>query len=240
MNDNRILFLTDAQPNEGILGESHFFSRIEEIANHRIYTTFIGIGIDLNTQLISSITKHRGVNYFSVHDSEKLFCLLDKDFDLILTPLVFNVKLKLESDLFDVEHVYGSSEWDETKQNELLHINTLFPSRTNDENRTRGGVVLLKLKTKKSITDEMNTPARLTMTYEDRLGQSFEEKQLIYILVNNEIYYGNSGIRKAILFVNYVTLMKKWIIYELEQKFNQRKTIFNLNEKNIENLSEWE
>jgi hypothetical protein len=49
MNDNRILFLTDAQPNEGILGESHFFSRIEEIANHRIYTIFIGIGIDLNT-----------------------------------------------------------------------------------------------------------------------------------------------------------------------------------------------
>jgi Ca-activated chloride channel family protein len=238
--DNRIIFLTDAQPNEGNLGASHFYSRIEELAKHRIYMTFIGVGIDLNTQLISSITKHRGANYFSVHDSKKFLQLLDKDFDLILTPLVFNVKMKLESDLFDVEQVYGSPEWDETKQNELIQINTLFPSRTDEENGTRGGIILLKLKTKKLITDNVNTTAHLSVTYEDRLGNTFEEKQLIYILVNNEIYYGNSGIRKGILLVNYVTLLKKWINDERERKYNQRRTFFNLNEKNVEKLSEWE
>jgi Ca-activated chloride channel family protein len=238
--DNRILFLTDAQPNEGNLGESHFYSRIEQLAKHRVYMTFIGVGIDLNTQLISSITKHRGANYFSVHDSKKFLQLLDNDFDLILTPLVFNVKMKFESDLFDVEQVYGSPEWDETKHNELININTLFPSRTDDDNQTRGGIVLLKLKTKKSTIDQVNTTAHLSVTYEDRLGNSFQEKQLIYIIVNNEIYYGNSGIRKAILLVNYVTLMKQWINDERERTYNQRKPMLNLNEKNTDKLSEWE
>jgi len=238
--DNRIVFLTDAQPNEGRLGADYFYSRIEKFAQQRVYITFIGVGIDLNTQLISSITKHRGANYFSVHDSKKFLKLLNEDFDLILTPLVFNVKMKFESDLFDVEQVYGSPEWDETKQDELMKINTLFPSRTDEDNNTRGGIVLLKLKTKKTITEKVNTTVHLSVTYEDRLGKTFESKQLIYILVNNEIYYGNSGIRKAILLVHYVTLLKKWINDERERTYNQRKTLFNLYETNQENLSEWE
>ena len=222
--DNRILFLTDAQPNQGNLSENHFYNRIEQLAKHRIYFTFIGVGIDLNTALISSITKHRGANYFSVHNSKKFNDLLDKDFDLIVTPLVFNVELKFQSDLFDVENVYGSPN---TDKNQLIRINTLFPSRTDDNSRTRGGVVLIKLKPKQVIQEKkLHTNACLSVTYEDRCGKSFEEKQLIYIIVQNEIYYGNLGIRKAILLVNYINLLKQWIQYERET--------------NQANLSEWE
>ncbi|CAF2718826.1 unnamed protein product [Rotaria sp. Silwood2] len=84
-------------------------------------------------------------------------CDAEEYFDLILTPLVFNVEMKFQSDLFDVEHVYGSLECDETKQGECIKINTLFPSRTDDEQQTRGGIVLLKLKTKESITHTFST-----------------------------------------------------------------------------------
>ncbi|CAF3915166.1 unnamed protein product [Rotaria sordida] len=238
--NNRILFLTDAEPNQGDLDEKNFSSRIEQLAKHRVYTTFIGIGIDLNTELISSITKHRGANYFSVHDSKKFVQRLDKDFDLILTPLLFDVKMKLESALFDIEHVYGSPEWDKTEQNELIKINTLFPSRTDEENGTRGGIVLLKLKTKISSTNTFDFLEYFSVTYEDRLGNTYEDKQLIDIDLKNEINYANTGIRKAILLVNYITLLKTWINDERERIYNKKKTIFDLNEKNAENLSEWE
>ncbi|CAF1027043.1 unnamed protein product [Adineta steineri] len=238
--DNRILFLTDAQPNEGSLQENTFSSRIEQLSKHHIYTTFLGIGIDLNTQLISSITKHRGANYFSVHDSKKFLQLLDKDFDLILTPLVFNVKMKLESDLFDVEQVYGSPEWNQDKHDELITINTLFPSRTDNNDCTRGGIVLLKLKPRRSLLDLLNTTMCFSVTYENRLGQTYENKQSIDIHMNNKIHYANSGIQKAIVLVNYVTLLKTWINHEREQKYNKRKILFNLNEQNIEKLSDWE
>ncbi|CAF3829899.1 unnamed protein product [Adineta steineri] len=238
--DNRILFLTDAQPNEGSLQENTFSSRIEQLSKHRIYTTFLGVGIDLNTQLISSITKHRGANYFSVHDSKKFLQLLDKDFDLILTPLVFNVKMKLESDLFDVEQVYGSPEWNQEKHDELITINTLFPSRTDDNDRTRGGIVLLKLKPRKSLLDLLNTTMCFSVTYEDRVGQTYENKQSINIHMNNKIHYANSGIQKAIVLVNYVTLLKTWINHEREQKYNKGKILFDLNERNVEKLSDWE
>ena len=239
--DSRILFLTDAQPNDGQLGQDDFYSRIEQLAKHRVYMSFIGVGIDLNTQLISSITKHRGANYFSIHDSKKFFKLLDEDFDLILTPLVFNVTMTAQSDLFEIEQVYGSPEWDETKPDQLMKINTLFPSRTDEDNNTRGGIVLLKLKTKKDIQQKINnTTVNLTVNYEDRLGKVFQSKQLVYVHVNDEIYYGNLGIRKAILLVRYVTLLKKWINDERERTFNQRRTRVNLDETKREKLSEWE
>lgn len=238
--DNRILFLTDAQPNDGKLGEQHFYSRIEQLAKHCVYFTFVGVGIDLNTKLISSITKHRGANYFSVHDSKKFLKLLNEDFDLILTPLVFNVNMTFESDLFEIEQVYGSPEWDETKANQLMKINTLFPSRTDEDNNTRGGIVLFKLKTTKAFGEKINTTAHLTVNYEDRLGKEFQSKQLVYIHVNDEIYYGNSGIRKAILLVNYVTLLKKWIHNERERVYDKKSSGCKFNETKREKLSEWE
>jgi len=132
---------------------------------------------------------------------------------------------------FDVEHVYGSPDCDETKRGELIKINTLFPSRTNDEQATRGGIVLFKLKAKRSITETFNATVQLSLSYEDRLGKKYQDKQLIYMLSKDEIYYTNSGIRKAILLVNYVTLLKQWINHERECRYN---------ENNSEKLSHWE
>ena len=58
--------------------------------------------------------------------------------------------------------------------------------------------------------------------------------------MKNEINYANNGIRKAILLVNYITLVKKWINEERERKYDKKKTLFDLNEKNVDNLSDWE
>ncbi|CAF3830574.1 unnamed protein product [Rotaria sp. Silwood1] len=76
--DNLILFITDVQPNPDCLNEKSFYSRIDQLAKQRIYTTFVSVGIDLNTPLIFSITKQRGVNYFSGHDSKQFLQLLNE------------------------------------------------------------------------------------------------------------------------------------------------------------------
>ena len=60
--NSRILFLTDAQPNEGNMGEKHFSTRIEQLAKHRIYTIFIGVGIK-STSDIFITTAHLFVTY---------------------------------------------------------------------------------------------------------------------------------------------------------------------------------
>ncbi|CAF4522555.1 unnamed protein product, partial [Didymodactylos carnosus] len=181
---NRIIFLTDAQPNTGQLSDESFISSIEQLAHRHIYMTFIGIGIDLNTKLISLITRQRGANFFSVSNSKSFIQLLDTDFDLIITPLVFNLILKFESNQFEIDHVYGSPEYEQST-NELMKINTLFPSRRKD-NEIRGGIVLIKLKKKKNQSNLNISDIRLTVTYEDRLNKIYEEKRLVDIISDQQ------------------------------------------------------
>lgn len=231
--DNRIIFLTDAQTNSGELSIDYFKKQMQTNAERRIYTTFIGLGIDLQTQLIQEITNIRGANYFTVHDRENFCQLLDDDFALIVTPLVFNLQLRLNSKQFQIDHVFGSPNHDESTE-QLMKINTLFPSRTRDDGKsTRGGVVLIKLKKVQDTSDEQQD-LQLTMTYEDRLGQVAEEESSINLFSEtqkegthpSQPFFGNSGIRKAILLVEYVTLLKAWIRNERDHFYNQQPLAF--------------
>ena len=236
--DNRIIFLTDAQTNSGELSVDYFKTQMKKNAERRIYTTFIGLGIDLQTQLIQEITNIRGANYFAVHDQTNFCQLLDDDFELIVTPLVFNLQLRLQSKQFQIDHVFGSPDYAESTE-QLMKINTLFPSRTRDDgSSTRGGVVLIRLKKTKDSSDE-NYDLHLTMTYEDRLGHVAEEKSSIDLReqVSPSVsegahprppFFGNSGIRKAILLVEYVTLLKAWIRNERDHFYNHQPLLFSI------------
>ena len=91
--ENRIIFLTDAMPNLGETGDLGLFRMLEDNADRGIYTTFIGIGVDFNTELVESITKIKGANYYSVHSAREFKKRMDDEFDYMVTPLVFDLRL---------------------------------------------------------------------------------------------------------------------------------------------------
>ena len=86
--DNRIIFLTDAMPNTGLINENSLLGLIKKNANlddssitstkNNIYSTFIGIGGDFNSKLVDYITKIRGSNYYSVHNSHEFIKRMEK------------------------------------------------------------------------------------------------------------------------------------------------------------------
>ncbi|CAF3420256.1 unnamed protein product [Rotaria sp. Silwood2] len=229
--DNRIIFLTDAQVNTGEVDVNFFKAQLQKNAKQRIYTTFIGIGIDLQTSLIEAITRTRGANHFSVRDQESFSKLLDDDFELVMTPIVFNLELRFKSDYFEIEHVFGSPD-DVDSTDQLMKLNTLFPARTQaDGTATRGGIVLLKLKIKKNVSNEVHN-LQLTVTYEDREGHVTKDERSVDIIDQHthstnidpshlEPFYSDKGIRKGILLVEYVTLLKKWIRHERNSLQNE-------------------
>ena len=53
-------------------------------AENHIYTTFIGIGVDFNTELVEGITKIRGANYYSVHSAEQFRERMDEEFEYMV------------------------------------------------------------------------------------------------------------------------------------------------------------
>ena len=239
--ENRIIFLTDAQPNRGRYAKSDFLKITRENAANDIYTTFIGIGIDFNTKLIEQITKVKGANYFAVHDSKNFNKRMDDEFDFMVTPLVFDLQLQLKSNNYKIVNIYGSPEAN-ISTNELMKINTLFPSKRSNE-QTRGGLVLLELEKDKSKSGSLD----LEVFYEDRSGKRFNNSENIKFPKNKKIQYDNLGIRKGVLLVNYVNILKEWISHERglsDEKSNKHDDWqYNNDKKNLHNKhnrSKWE
>ncbi|MYB29818.1 MAG: VWA domain-containing protein [Cenarchaeum sp. SB0663_bin_5] len=88
--ENRIIFLTDAMPNQGDTTQDGLFGTISDNAKNGIYTTFIGIGVDLNTELVEALTKIRGANHYSVHSASEFKNRMVDEFEFMVTPLVFD------------------------------------------------------------------------------------------------------------------------------------------------------
>jgi Ca-activated chloride channel family protein len=207
--ENRIIFLTDAMPNIGEYSGSGLLGMTEDNADNRIHTTFIGIGLDFNTELVEYITKIRGANYYSVHSAEQFYERLDDEFDFMVTPLVFDLRLSLESDGWKIQEVYGSPEANEAT-GELMKVNTLFPSKRRNE-ETRGGIILLKLE-KTANNDNL----ALIASYEDRNGKEHHNEVTIELDEVDTDFFDNKGIQKGILLSRYADLLKNWMIEERE------------------------
>ncbi len=203
--ENRIIFMTDAMPNRGELSEKGLFGMVEGAAKEGIYTSFIGIGIDFNTDLVERVSKIKGANYYSVHSYEDFQKRLDEEFDYMVTPLVFDLKLSLKAKGYEIEAVYGSPEANKATKT-LLYVNTLFPSATKEE-KSRGSIIIVKLKKTSDAKD-----LKLIASYKDRTGKSYENVK--NVTFKSGLYYDNSAIEKGILLSEYVTLLQNWLIDE--------------------------
>ena len=203
--ENRIIFITDAMPNSGELDKDRLFGMVKRAAKKGIHTTYLGVGVDFNPNLVEVVSKTRGANYYAIHSSKDFRKRMDAEFDYMVTPLVYDLTLKLSSSGYRINAVYGSPQA-KLSTGEIMRVHTLFPSAS-DGSRNKGGVILLRLK-KTGKTENI----KLSVSYQDTQGKRFHTTQEIILSQALAPHYDNSGIRKAVLLAEYVTLMKNWII----------------------------
>lgn len=219
--ENRIIVVTDAMPNLGITSQDGMTEKIKKNSNNNIYTTFIGVGVDFNTKYTEGVSDVRGFNYYSVHSTEEFKKILVDEFDYMVTPLVFDLDLSFKSDYYEIENVYGSDSVNKQSGN-IMHVNTLFPSSSNDDGDVKGGIIVLKLK---KIKEADNAEISLNVSYKDTEEKAYNNSKKVTFKDSNEDYYDNNGIRKAVVLSRYVGTMKNWTIYEKTQdeEFDARK-----------------
>jgi len=100
----RLLFLTDMND----MGASQLDYMIGEQAKQGLYVSFVGIGMDFNSELADTVTKHRGANYFCITRDEELKKVVADDFAWNFFPAAFEVEVAQQSDAFDFVGVYGT------------------------------------------------------------------------------------------------------------------------------------
>ena len=208
--NNRIIFLTDAIPN--IKEEHELFQLIKESSNNSIYSTFIGIGLDFNTDVVDEITKAKGCNYLSLHSKKEFQNFLKTEFNNIVTPLVTSSSLLLKSNSFEIDNVFGTPYPSETTK-EFIQLGSSCASDTKGD-QTKGGLILIKLKKLNELNDEIS----LILNYKKHENEIeiSKKKSLKYNL--NKEFYENDAIRKTIVLKRYVEFMKKIIKSENNEK----------------------
>ena len=204
--ETRMIVITDAMPNLGDTSEDGLLGRIEANAERDIHTTFVGVGVDFNSRLVDALTAVKGANYYSVHSAEAFQTRLTEEFEYMVTPLVYDLSLELDTPAYEIDQVYGSTAAEEAT-GELLRVNTLFPSPS-QEGKAKGGVVLVKLRR----TGE-GSSATLSAGWTTRTGKRQTTERTVHVPTDDE-QYDNSGIRKAVLLARYADLMKSWTVHE--------------------------
>ena len=213
--ENRILFLTDAMPNRGATEKGKLLDLVKNAANVNddtgmsIYTTFIGIGIDFNTNLVEHISSIRGANYFCVNSKKDFIHQManKQEFDCMVTPLIFDLKLSINLNNWDIEAIYGGNDSKDIKNEyqqiegkiELMRVATYFATiqrkrkikQLNQKQKeqeiveSKGGVTLIKLKKRgeKSSSDIDRNQVE-GMDASDELKSNFNDTNNDVIEVN--------------------------------------------------------
>lgn len=236
--NHRIIFITDAiiedQYEENLLYSLNQSSSAKPL---NIFTTFIGVGIDFNTDLVSKLIKVRGSNYFSVHSEKEFVKTLEEDFNYMVTPLCFDVYVTVESKKFEIERTYGSQyDYDgedkadivsEMKKGGVLKVETLT-AYEKTKGGIKGGVVLVKLKEKAEKNDEINEDQQIIVKveFEDINAQ----KHVVKKEINGKIegkgdFYPSSGVRKALLLSRYVQYVSEHLKGEEKEIVKEKNTI---------------
>jgi len=137
---------------------------------------------------------------------------MDEGFQYMVTPLVFDLSLEVDSSGYQIANVYGTTD-EAASTGEVLNVKTLFPSRS-EGGKTKGGVVLLQL-AKTGESPELT----LSASYENRDGQRFTSNRTITFEDQPAPYFESSGVRKAVALQRYATLLRNWAAFERAQSY---------------------
>lgn len=217
--EHRTILLTDAQVNLGETDAGELQSNLEARAAKDMHTSFVGIGVDFNANLINQITSVRGANYYSVYSSDQFEQRLVEEFEYMVGPLVFDLSLELDAEGYEITQVYGSPSADEAT-GELMEVSTLFPSPS-EAGKAKGGVVLVQVE-RTGAADGAGASAgagdmELQASWEERDGSQGSATATVSVPDATE-HWGNDAVRKTVLLARHANLLKQWAVEERDPR----------------------
>ena len=217
-NNHRIVFLTDALPNVG--GSESCLLDLARRAAERsaIFITYIGVGLNFNSDLVYQLTRVRASNYFSVHSRDSFRRIFLTDFNYIVTPLAFNIQVFLQSTKYEIEQVFGVPEPENppSQPSSVFIIDTYSASALDSANRIKGSMFLVKLREKLSADDQSSEDqVKVTIKYER--ASDYKQQTLPSFTLSIDGLNAEKSIRKAILLVQYALLIRE-IVRDVHQR----------------------
>ena len=101
--------------------------------------------MDLTVETIQEVSKTPGANYSNVRSTDGFKDLMAKEFGYLVSPIGFNIEVKLEGGAHVFVEGYGSPEINKLEPGFDFKISTEFPSLLNHLGEKKPGPYLLKV-----------------------------------------------------------------------------------------------
>lgn len=202
---HRVMLFTDAQPNVGATDPASFEGMVSANAKGGIGFTAFGIGLDFGQELVHAISQARGGSYFFLGDETKLSTVFDKDFDLLVTPVAYGMKVAVGAQSsWTYSTAYGVPSTSVAGGALALDVPTVFLSRN------KGAIVLRYAPKSTGLTAaELRAVAHLSVDYQTPEGANVhQDVDATYGgaagIEPGSAWYSQSGVRKAVALTNWV------------------------------------
>jgi Mg-chelatase subunit ChlD len=207
----RIFFLTDMEVSHE--DGQEFLKHIKDNAeNERIWTTVVGVGLDLGKEVIQSVSKTIGCNYCNVRNARTFDQLMNTQFHYTVTPVGFNIQFQLMGERYRIGQGYGSPEvyefQDPITPRQSIKLVSEFALPMNDQNEVRGGYLLFQMIDLKK--DQNDQSFRINTSWDNLEGITQTNEQDLQFSKELDSFT-HSGIRKAILLVRYTKFIKRYL-----------------------------
>jgi len=186
---------------------------LESAAEEGIGVTSFGVGIDFGADLANQVSQVRGGNYFHLETPDKIRRVFDRDFDLMVTPLAYDLQISLMAPAgYEIVDAYGLAGAGTTRCGELpssrcigLTVPTVFLSRG-------GGGMFMRLKIKPG-DDQPGDPVFVGhVLYNDEAGEPVEQDSAVSLApdVVPNTTETEPSIRMAAQLINVIDVLKEF------------------------------
>jgi Ca-activated chloride channel homolog len=202
----RVMLLTDALPNTGATSARSFVGLATKYAEQGIGLTAFGVGLDFGVQLADQISHVRGGAYFYLESPAKVSKVFDRDFDLMVTPIAYDLKIDVSGSNWKLAGAYGVPGYKSLAETATIDVASVFLSRN------RGGIVLRFAPPADAVNDDR--VAHLTMHYSRPDGSAADaELDARYTgaipVPEGTSFHEQPGVHKALALTNWVLGVKR-------------------------------
>jgi Ca-activated chloride channel homolog len=201
---SRVIVFTDAIVDSDSADFATIVSQSQAAADDDVGVTVFGVGIDLNQELVASLSKQRGSDYAYLPDWESIATVFDRGFNYLVSPLAYNMQFRLTpASGFELRKVYGLPSLSGASQIVEIDDATVFwPSQSQ--------AIVARL-TPQDMRWPETVPcpiAGLTLTYEPADGTEtlVETVDVVYEgtepLNDSTQFYSQAGVRRTVAYVN--------------------------------------
>jgi hypothetical protein len=143
--NKRIVFLTDATPTEGrgVVFIRELSERAFVDSNDMIGITYIGIGLSFNAETTAELSRIHSSSVFAIGNWADLADLLTAEFNYLVSPIAFDIRITLSSLDYSISEVFGGDA-DCRKSAAVLSFRTITASSVRAAG-VKGSVVVMHL-----------------------------------------------------------------------------------------------